>query len=1129
MKYNKLLEEADSYLKAATELDKKGQYHEVLEQAQIAVDYYFKLAVWDKYVKAKMLIGINNHVVLAEKSAVFNYWKETLKEALGYLGNQHEYIVDCYRYIGVTYSRFGDLPKGLTFLKKGYKLILKLEGEHEFKKAVLHNDLGLSYLQQGIRDQAFQHLKEGLDILTQLLKKSQAARQTSSGEENIRINLARNAYILGQFYSNNELYDEALEHLHSALAISEKIYGKEHPSLCPIFILIASCYTQKNDTQLAISHAESSLYLIKKHYGENGFQMGSACNIMSTCLQKKGEYDKALQYSKKSVELLKTHLGEKHRDTTFAYTDLAIVYTELGQYKEAAVYYNKAIAIQQDIFSKDSYKLVPTYMRMGNNFFRAQKFDKAIQCYQKTLNICLQTWGEKNISVANSYLYMGHTFANQGEYAKALRLYQNSLQAICKDFEGESIYINPETYEHFFASTLFEILHTKADTLYQQYLQSNKKKDYQGAINTYQSASNVLDSMRKSFQSEDSQLMLSQEASKAFYENGILAALNSFSHFNHTDLAFHFAEKAKASLLLLNLQHSFAKVRSSIPRELLRQEKDLKIKLTILKKSIQQEEIKKASREGNQLQELRNRFFDLHRTYLRFLDQLEENYPDYYRLKYDTQTVTLRELQFLLHQNQVVISYFVGKEKLYVFVVTDDEFEVIDLQLPADFENLVQGFMDALTQHQYAAFKEKSHQLYQLLIAPIRDFIVDDFGFGDNDEGGDLKQVFVIPHGVLSYVPFEALSPQPYRLLRHPRLARREAVAKVSAVMKNSPTKDVEEIGTPEGFGDNSPFEGGKGDVQSGNNWNNLDYLLHHCQISYHYSATLLYRHLLKKQTEEELPNSFAGFAPIYDISIPSKSNTEIKIEVEQADILQQSAKTMQQWATRSEAIRSDGTWVSLPHSETEAKGIAQLFEEKGLKTETFLREKASKEGFAEAAKRFKFLLVAAHGLVNDEKTALSGLVFYPSTGEYQIPNIEYPISNKKHRTLNNEHLITNNQSLITNHQTDNILSMEETHHLDLQADLVVLSSCESGIGKLHKGEGMMAVNRGFLAAGANNVVSTLFKVYDKPSSLLTQYLFEGILEGESYASALRLAKLKLMQQANIDPKSWSGFVLIGG
>jgi len=562
-------------------------------------------------------------------------------------------------------------------------------------------------------------------------------------------------------------------------------------------------------------------------------------------------------------------------------------------------------------------------------------------------------------------------------------------------------------------------------------------------------------------------------------------------------------EKAKAFMLLSAIQNNKAKIVSNLPEELLQKEKQLKIELTYLEKNIQREETK-ANKNEVLIQKWQNEFFDHHQQYLQLLEQLETDYPDYYQLKYDTKTVTPTELQSILQENQVIINYFVGEDKLYIFAVSPDEFEVIDLQLPNDFEALIEGFMAALIQHQYAAFTEKSFQLYQLLIAPIRDFIVDDFGF---DEG--LKQVFVIPHGVLSYVPFEALIGEQKKPLSRPTT--------VDKVMQNST-----------GFGDV---------------WSGLDYLLNHCEVSYHYSATLLYRHLTKKQTEENLPNSFAGFAPIYDAQMPSKSTATNLSESEQTTLLQESAKAMQVWATRSDAIRSDGTWVSLPHSETEAKGIAELFEVKGLESEVFLREKASKTGFEEAAKRFKFLLVAAHGLVNDEKTALSGLVFYPdpplalpkggSNSEYLSQSLtQHPLNppETSGQVLQRGDLqIPNHKPRISNHQTDSILSMEETHHLDLQADLVVLSSCESGIGTLHKGEGMMAVNRGFLTAGANNVVSTLFKVYDKPSSLLTQYLFEGILDGEEYAAALRLAKLKLMQEPNIDPKSWSGFVLIGG
>ncbi|MGB0931643.1 MAG: CHAT domain-containing protein, partial [Chitinophagales bacterium] len=80
----------------------------------------------------------------------------------------------------------------------------------------------------------------------------------------------------------------------------------------------------------------------------------------------------------------------------------------------------------------------------------------------------------------------------------------------------------------------------------------------------------------------------------------------------------------------------------------------------------------------------------------------------------------------------------------------------------------------------------------------------------------------------------------------------------------------------------------------------------------------------------------------------------------------------------------------------------------------------------------------------------------------------------------------------------------------------------------LAKGEGMMSINRGFLYAGAKNVVYTLFKVLDKPSSELCQAFFAEVLEGKSYSEALRLAKLQLIQQKDLDPKSWCGFVLLG-
>ena len=74
----------------------------------------------------------------------------------------------------------------------------------------------------------------------------------------------------------------------------------------------------------------------------------------------------------------------------------------------------------------------------------------------------------------------------------------------------------------------------------------------------------------------------------------------------------------------------------------------------------------------------------------------------------------------------------------------------------------------------------------------------------------------------------------------------------------------------------------------------------------------------------------------------------------------------------------------------------------------------------------------------------------------------------------------------------------------------------------------MIAMNRGFLYAGASNVIFTLFKVYDNDSSELTPAFFKRVLDGNSYSKALAEAKKSMIQKGDVTPKSWAGFVMIG-
>ena len=246
-----------------------------------------------------------------------------------------------------------------------------------------------------------------------------------------------------------------------------------------------------------------------------------------------------------------------------------------------------------------------------------------------------------------------------------------------------------------------------------------------------------------------------------------------------------------------------------------------------------------------------------------------------------------------------------------------------------------------------------------------------------------------------------------------------------------------------------------------------------------------MFHYTSKRQaTRPLLAESFIGFAPVYTKHLYKSAPDLIPIETSNNEKLQE---TLQLYNKK---------YQELIYSKHEVHNISLLFQKEGISAQTLFHGTASKTNFLKYLGNHKYVHVAAHGLLNKTEPNLSGIIFHPEKGETFKENAVFHIS--------------------------------DAYHLDLKTDLMVLSSCESGIGNLVKGEGMMTINRGFLYAGVSNIVFTLFKVYDRPSFELTQIFYQDIVAGKNYAQALRKAKLHLIEQKKSTPLSWAGFVLIG-
>jgi CHAT domain-containing protein len=188
-----------------------------------------------------------------------------------------------------------------------------------------------------------------------------------------------------------------------------------------------------------------------------------------------------------------------------------------------------------------------------------------------------------------------------------------------------------------------------------------------------------------------------------------------------------------------------------------------------------------------------------------------------------------------------------------------------------------------------------------------------------------------------------------------------------------------------------------------------------------------------------------------------------------------------------------------LPATRNEANAIANILRSRdaqGVYVKLDFdasREDVLNEGLA----RFRLVHFATHGVVDTSHPEMSGLIL----------------------------------SLIdrTGKKKDGYLRLGDIYKLKLAADLVVLSSCDSALGKDLESEGIIGLPRGFLHAGAKSVIATLWKVNDEATARLMTSLYLRIQRGESPSSALRGAQLEMVHDRQWSrPYYWAAFSLQG-
>jgi CHAT domain-containing protein len=501
--------------------------------------------------------------------------------------------------------------------------------------------------------------------------------------------------------------------------------------------------------------------------------------------------------------------------------------------------------------------------------------------------------------------------------------------------------------------------------------------------------------------------------------------------------ALQASEKARTRLMRENLRFSEDEFTIDADPELVKKENNLARRI-----SLKKEELTTKLSEGEKdehLDILIGEISNLDDRLQSIRDTLKRKSPIYSAIKSPDDFDISKFQKNILDDQTVLIEFFFGKRKSYVWLISKSGFEVFTLPKFQQLEYRIDRLLKLINARD--VIPKNNVRIYQKLIAEneqnywIEAKELSQILFGQFAGKLKNKRLLIVPDGRLSFFPISAL-PSPEDELNKPFIFTNEIIYESSASMLQL-IRSFRNLSTPP----------------------EKDFIV--------YSDSVF------SKNDERLTN------PDYLVSLKDSENNKSSLALEE------------------NAHISLDNLERLDKSRNETENIFKNFE---INNSTIVSGfDANRTNFQKKHhNNYKVLHFATHGLLNEEIPELSGIVLS-----------QFDRDGRKQNGL---------------------IWLEDIYNLNLSADLVVLSACDTGIGKDVKGEGLMSLTNGFLQVGAKSVISSHWKVDDEATVELMKIYYEILAkEKVSTSRALQLAQIKLAENPKFQfPYYWSSFTIHG-
>ncbi len=964
---------------------------------------------------------------------------------------------------------------------------------------------------------------------------------------------------LAYVYDEMGRYEKALPLYQQALQIRKEVFGERHQNYAASLNNLAYVYDMIGSYKKALPLFQQALQIRKDVFGEKNLAYAGSLNNLAALYDEMGNYEKALPLYQQALQIYKEVLGEINASYATALNNLAALYDEMGNYEKALPLFQQALQIRKEVLGEKHSEYAVSLISVASAYNAIGNYEKALPLFQQALQIQKEVLGEKHPAYATSLNYLAGIYDEMGNYEKALTLYQQALQ-IRKELFGEK---HPD-----YAASLYSVAtvytamgnYKKALPLYQQALQIRKQvlgekhPDYAASVNSLAFGYADMGDYEKALPLYQQALQIykdvfGKEHPKYSISLNNLATLY-YKMGNYEKALPLFQQALQTIKKVLGEKHPYyATFLSSLAAAYYNENHIQKaVELTRQYISIVTENLLTGGKflsNADMMHFINKNYFDLESSNsLAITSKSEPLYAEGLQTELDFKGIVLqnsKDLFSIINQNsdsdlkQLVDQFITTRNQLSVLYKKNAPSKEVDSAL-AIFDKQEQQLIQLSPEYQQMVKNRNVQwqQVQQKLQSNEAAIEFVDFQYWDKrwTDTTMYAAFLLLPKG----------QPQMVALCNKKLLEQRinDTLDKNEIYVKK--LYQVKDRGVT--------VESNQKDTVPGLYrlvWQPLDSLLTGINTIYYAPAGLLNRiniaainysgnKVLGDKYVFHLMGSTRDLVNYKSERIDNTADTlllygGIQFNMDSASLAQQHNKYFST-PTLSDglATRSGNyfNWPPIEGSAEELVSIEALADSQKIPTHSFTQKQATEESFIYYTHQTKspaIIHIATHGF------------FYPDQQRRRLneEGKDAPYFMSSVNTLERSGIVFAGANQVTSGKApiqgieDGIVTAGDISNTNLQnTKLMVLSACETGLGKIENTEGVFGLQRGIRMAGCKNLLMSLWKVPDEQTARFMNYFYTQLLQDKkTIYESYQYAQKQMRELYGGQPYFWAGFVLM--